>query len=89
MFNPNSLKMWATYIPDRNPSFKIHKNKAEATSALKYRSFYEKNNYDFKIIPEDCILWYRGKEEWLEVEFEHRYNVKDKLKLTNDPSTKE
>lgn len=40
-FDPNSVKKptynWATYIPSRNPKFKVHKQRNFAKNAFHYR----------------------------------------------------
>lgn len=40
-FDPNKLNKpdfeWATYIPARNPKFKIHSNRGKALNAFNYR----------------------------------------------------
>lgn len=59
-FNPNKPAktkkfFWATYIPYRNPEFKMHSQRGHALSAFQYKS--------------DVILyqWDQTKEEWVEV----------------------
>lgn len=57
-FDPNEKNKgvpvikWATYIPDRTPNFKIHKQINHAKSAFQYRN--------------NAILYERVDEEWIE-----------------------
>lgn len=55
-FDPNKVALpeftWATYIPDRNPNFKVHKNRGHALNAVDYRKNY--------------ILYQRVNDEWIE-----------------------
>lgn len=51
-FDPNAKRgpktpEWATYVPDRNPDFKVHKRKADALNAFPYRDNYILYRYDF------------------------------------------
>lgn len=59
-FNPNKPAktkqfFWATYIPYRQPEFKMHSNRGHALNAFKYKN--------------DAILykWNPEKEEWIEI----------------------
>lgn len=81
-FNPNEIakenKIWATYIPYRSPSFKIHANRGQAISALKCKASYKKISahkvdYNIEVIPDDCTLWKHNGSEWIEIEFEREY----------------
>jgi hypothetical protein len=38
---PASVNMWATYIPNRSPEFKVHKNEGLANSAMGQRDLNE------------------------------------------------
>ena len=81
-FNPNQNNVknmvWATYIPSRKPNFKLHANRGQAISALKYRATYKKISmhkvdYNIEVIPEDCTPWNHNGSEWIEIEFEREY----------------
>lgn len=55
-FDPNKkgkpVYEWATYIPERRPQFKAHRNVGHAKNAFKYRS--------------DAILYHWEEGEWVE-----------------------
>ena len=76
-FNPNDLfkNNYGTYIPTRNPQFKIHKTMGHAVSALKNASVYTCISYSKKSIPQNCTLW-KYTDKWEEVIYEHTYDVK-------------
>lgn len=87
-FNPNKLPkkeyVWATYIPNRRPQFKLHANQSQATSALKYRSEYvefDGCDYTYKYVPDDCTLWQMLDGKWKEIDFKRRYNYIEGEKL--------
>lgn len=50
-FDPNSKQPpaieWATYIPNRKPNFKTHKNRGQALNAFQYRDNVILYKYDF------------------------------------------
>lgn len=79
-FDPNKQSnggyVWATFIPNRKPKFKLHSNLAQATSALKYRSHYVDSDYRYEYVPDDCTLWQLVDGEWAEVQFKRMYNSK-------------
>lgn len=58
-FDPNNRKPpaieWSTYIPNREPQFKLHKRKSDALNAFTYRNTAILYQYDFE------------KNEWAEV----------------------
>lgn len=69
-FDPNKLNqkqyLWATYLPYRNPSFKLHVKEAHAKSAFTYRN------------RGILFLWNSGTERWDEVfraEEDHEYET--------------
>lgn len=88
-FNPNDIKkseekpyIWATYIPDRKPKFKVYNNRGYASSSIKYRSRYMGNS-TYRVM-DDCTLWNLVGEEWVEVKFEKTYKANQPLNLIGD-----
>lgn len=79
-FDPNKLKEkeWATYIPNRSPSFKIHASRGLATSAVKCRANYKgQGNYE---IPLDVVLYKKNDmNRWIEVSFKREYRDNESI----------
>lgn len=57
-FNPNKqTHPWATYIPDRKPAFKVHKNRGTALSAFQYGRPGNLYKWDFLPQSQGVIGW--------------------------------
>jgi hypothetical protein len=91
MFDPNNLStgnnrklnydyLWATYIPDRSPKFKIHGRRGQATSAVKYRNHWQGRG-DAYVIEEGVKLYHRETAEslWVEVPLKHINDGKESV----------
>lgn len=71
--------LWATYIPDRTPKFKIHGIRGQAISAVKYRSRWSTmenriNDPGVKLYKRDTV-----DSPWVEVQLKETYHYKESI----------
>lgn len=72
---------YATYIPDRTPKFKIHGIKGQAITAIKYRSYWNKDKK--YVINDDVKLYNRPTPDslWVEVPIKKYFSEGDNIIL--------
>lgn len=75
--------LWATYIPGRQPQFKIHGSCGLATSALKCRYYWSKEAY--RLSDSQIALFKRDSIEgkWIEVPIKKHYKGKENILESN------
>ena len=87
-FDPNSEDRynWATYVPNRNPPFKVHELKSHALIALKQPYTFtnswktDKDGFSYRIVNPGVTLYTKGKDNlWKAVLFKREYRDGESL----------
>ena len=76
-FDPNTQQIgkYASYIPNRRPKFKVHKNKGHASNAISYTGWG---------LPREGILYENIGGQWLEY---FRWELPKECARCNEPIT--
>lgn len=86
-FDPNketAKGLWATYIPNRSPAFKVHTNRGHATSAIKCKAHWGEGCIE--LLSDEIKLYRRtsAAEQWQEVELRRAYLPDESILAHNE-----